>query len=219
LSETLPNITGTDAIIDAIPRVWASVLSPRAIAWRSSLLTNPEEVYASVLLMQSVPSDKSGVMVTTNVAGASPGVTVSAAWGVGGGVGGEATETLVLHDDGRETLVSEAKSPYRRRLRAEGGLALVPARDGPVLTDSDKQALRRLAREVGERYTPVLDADGRPRPWDIEYGFVDGELTLFQIRPLVERGPQLANRIVAALVPSPRAEIPATVALDALPGT
>jgi len=219
LSETLPNIVGTDAIIDSIPRVWASVLSPRAIAWRSSLLTNPDQVYASVLLMQSVPSDKSGVMVTTNIAGSRPGVTVSAAWGVGGGVGGEATETLVLHRDGSETLVSEAKAAYARRLAPAGGLALVPASDGAVLTASDKAALRELADDVQRLYTPVLDANGRPRPWDIEYGFVGGELTLFQIRPLVERGPQLADRVVATLVAPVAVELPATVALDVSSGS
>ena len=81
LSETLPNIVDVDAIIDSIPRVWASVLSPRAIAWRSNLLTNPEEVYASVLLMQSVPSDKSGVLVTTDLTRHGNGVTVSSGWG------------------------------------------------------------------------------------------------------------------------------------------
>jgi hypothetical protein len=175
-------------------------------------------VYASVLLMRSVPSEKSGVMVTTNVSGTREGLTISAAWGVGGGVGGEATETVVLHPDGSETLVAEAKSPYARRVVARGGLELIPARDGAVLTASDKDALRALAEEVGRRYQPVLDADGRPRPWDIEYGFVDGELTLFQIRPLVERGPQLANRIVAALVPASAAQPPASVALDLPPG-
>jgi hypothetical protein len=47
--------------------------------------------------MQSVPSDKSGVMVTTDLATRGPGLTVSTAWGVGGAVAGEAVETLVLH--------------------------------------------------------------------------------------------------------------------------
>jgi phosphoenolpyruvate synthase/pyruvate phosphate dikinase len=220
LSETLPNVFGTDAIIDTVPRVWASVLSPRAIAWRSSLLTNPDQVFASVLLMQSVPSDKSGVMVTTNVSGSRPGLTVSAAWGVGGGVGGEPTETVVLHTDGGETLVSEAKAAYARRLASTGGLVTVPARDGAVLTVEDKQALRALADTVARRYEPVLDANGHPRPWDIEYGFVSGELTLFQIRPLVERGPQLANRFVEALS-SDNETIAAVevVALDVPPDT
>ncbi|HMB74185.1 MAG TPA: PEP/pyruvate-binding domain-containing protein, partial [Gammaproteobacteria bacterium] len=218
LSETLPNVVGTDAIIDSIPRVWASVLSPRAIAWRSSLLSNPEQVYASVLLMKSVAADKSGVMVTTNVSGTRAGVTVSAAWGVGGGVGGEATETLVLHRDGSETLVSGAKAPYARRLAPGGGLDFVSAIDGAVLSGPEKAALRELAGDVERLYRPVLDANGRPRPWDIEYGFVDGELTLFQIRPLVERGPQLADRVVAALLAPVDVEAPANIALDARAG-
>jgi hypothetical protein len=217
LSETLPNIVGSDAIFAAIPRVWASVLSARAIAWRSSLLVNPSEVYASVLIMQSVPSEKSGVMVTTNVAGKAPGVTVSTAWGVGGGVGGEATETIVLLANGSETLISEAKAPYGRRLNPAGGLDLVPVADGAVLTPGDKAALRELSAAVIEKYTPALDAEGNPRPWDIEFGFVDGELTLFQIRPLVERGQQLADRVVAELVPQRDSAADLHVMLDALP--
>jgi hypothetical protein len=219
LSETLPNIVGTEAIFEAIPRVWSSVLSPRAVAWRSSLLTNPDEIYASVLLMQSVPSEKSGVMVTTNLAGGEPGLTVSAAWGVGGAVGGEAAETVVLHPDGRETLVSEAKAAYRRALDPAGGLRWVPAADGRVLTEADKRALAALAAEVARKYTPALDENGRPRPWDIEFGFVADELTLFQIRPLVERGQQLADRVLAAINGASPAAPPGRVALDAAPLT
>ena len=152
------------------------------------------------------------------MAGSRPGLTVSAAWGVGGGVGGEATESIVLHADGSETLVSEAKAAYSRRLLRAGGLELVPASDGAVLNAADKAALRQLADEVARRYEPVLDTEGRPRPWDIEYGFVGGELTLFQIRPLVERGPQLANRFVAALAPASVQAPPEFIALDRPPG-
>lgn len=204
LSETVPNVTDLEALFATIPRVWSSVLSPRAIAWRSNLLENPEAVFASVLLMQSVPSTKSGVLVTTNLIGVKPGLTVSAAWGVGGGVGGEATESLVLHTDGSETLVSGAKSAYQRRLDAAGGLAWAPAPEGAVLSAQEKTALRELAAEVLARYQPVYDDEGAQRPWDIEYGFVRGELTLFQIRPLVERGQRVADRVVRALTqPAP----------------
>lgn len=217
LSETVPNVTDPDAVFATIPRVWSSVLSPRAIAWRSSLLENPEDVFASVLLMQSVPSTKSGVMVTTNLVGGRPGLTVSAAWGVGGGVGGETTESLVLHADGSETMISGAKSAYGRRLDPAGGLGWSPAPEGAVLTVDEKRALRALAAQVLERFAPVFDDLGRPRPWDIEYGFVDGELTLFQIRPLVERGQRLADRVVAAIATPAPDERPALIALDELP--
>ncbi|HSS66442.1 MAG TPA: PEP/pyruvate-binding domain-containing protein, partial [Gammaproteobacteria bacterium] len=93
LSLTLPHVVGIDAQLAGIPKVWASVLSPRAIAWRSNLLKRPESIYASVLLMKSVPADKSGVLVTTDLANRRAGLTVSTAWGVGGAVAGETTET------------------------------------------------------------------------------------------------------------------------------
>lgn len=217
LSETLPNLVGLDRQIAAIPQVWASVLSPRAIAWRSNLLTNPEEVYASVLLMQSVPSDKSGVMVTADLTGHAAGLTVSTGWGVGGAVAGEAVETVVLRDDGAETLVSQAKTAYQRQLNPSGGIRWMPAADGAVLTADEKRQLRALAREVQASYTPVFDEAGRRRPWDIEFGFVNGDLKLFQIRPLVERGPQLADRIVRSLAPKPDTAPPAAVTLADLP--
>jgi hypothetical protein len=217
LSETLPNLVGLDRQIAAIPRVWASVLSPRAIAWRSNLLTNPEEVYASVLLMQSVPSEKSGVMVTADLTGLGTGLTVSTGWGVGGAVAGEAVETIVLRPNNGETLVSEAKTAYQRALDPAGGIRWTPAPDGAVLTERDKGQLRDLAREVAERYAPVFDDEGRMRPWDIEFGFVAGELTLFQIRPLVDRGAQLADRIVRTITPRRDSAAPTVVVLAELP--
>ena len=199
LSETLPHVVGLDAQLRGIPRVWSSVLSPRAIAWRSNLLTNPEQVFASVLLMKSVPSDKSGVLVTVNVSEpGAEGLTVSTAWGIGGAVAGEAAETLVIVA-GDTRLVSEAKTPYRRRLSTDDGIAWEPAPMGSVLAAAEIEALRRLAAEATARYEPVLDSRGLPRPWDIEFGFVDGELTLFQIRPLVERGALRADRAVELL--------------------
>ena len=56
--------------------------------------------------------------------------------------------------------------------------------------------------EVVEKYVPVLDDTGKPRPWDIEFGFVGGELTLFQIRPLVEKSAQRAEHAMRKLRPA-----------------
>ena len=215
LSETVANVTGIDAQLGTVPRVWASVLSPRALAWRSSLLTNPEEIYASVLLMKSVPSEKSGVLVTSNLATpAEAGLTVSTAWGVGGAVAGEAAESVVLKADGEIQLVSEAKTPYRRKLATEGGVEWLPAPAGRVLTKSDIKQLRALAKEVDKKYEPVFDESGQKRPWDIEFGFVGGELTLFQIRPLVEKNSQRADAIMRKFFGTTKPEQAADMAVD-----
>ncbi len=200
LSETVANVVGFDQQMAAIPRVWASVLSERALAWRSRLLEQPEEVYASVLLMKSVNSDKSGVMVTTDLWSRTEGLTVATAWGVGGAVGGESAETLVLLPDARERLLSTAKSPYKRVIDPRGGIRWQAANHGPVLTAAEKMQLRQLAAEVAARYATVMDDDGKPMPWDIEYGFIDGQLTLFQIRPLVEKGQTRADRMARRIL-------------------
>lgn len=204
LNETIPHLVSPEAQIAALPRVWSSVLSPRALAWRSSVLANPARIYASVLLMKSVPADKSGVLVTTNLGDRrAAGMTASTAWGVGGAVAGEAAETLVITAEDTD-LLSEAKTPYRRALADTGGVSWLPAPAGRVLEDGEIEQLRLLAVEVGQRYEPVYDDAGNARPWDIEFGFVAGELTLFQIRPLVERGAGSAEHVLDALRPARR---------------
>ncbi len=201
LNETVPNVVGLNAQFAAVPRVWSSVLSPRALAWRASVLANPARIYASVLLMKSVPATKSGVLVTSNLFDrGAPGITASTAWGVGGAVAGEAAETIVIGDD-RVEPITEAKSPYRRSLDPAGGVKWLPAEAGPVLDRREIDVLRTLAVEVDEKYAAVHDENGVPRPWDIEFGFVNGELTLFQIRPLVEKKDRSAAQIVARLRP------------------
>lgn len=201
LNETLPNVVGLDRQLAAIPRVWSSVFSPRALAWRSSVLSNPDQIYASVLLMKSVPASKSGVLVTANLFDRNDAaLTASVAWGVGGAVAGEPAASIVIHEDRTETY-SEAKSPYQRRIAESGGVDWVQAPAGPVLSEDEVAALRQLAAEVNEKYAPVSDEYGNRRPWDIEFGFVDGELALFQIRPLVERATQNANLLLRRLQP------------------
>ena len=219
LNETVPNVVGLDAQFAAVARVWGSVFSPRALAWRSGVLANPERTYASVLLMKSVPSTKSGVLVTTNLADrSSAGLTASVAWGVGGAVAGEAAESIVILPEGVE-LLSDAKSPYQRHLAAAGGVEWLPAPAGAVLDTAETDQLRALAAEVGRKYEPVPAEDGAPRPWDIEFGFVAGELTLFQIRPLVERTGRNADELLRRLMPRADGEPPAAsaVGLDQLP--
>ncbi|MFT5425538.1 MAG: hypothetical protein ACI9ZT_000470 [Gammaproteobacteria bacterium] len=213
LSETVANVVGFENQMNTIPTIWASVLSARAIAWRSNLLKQPERVYPSVLLMKSVPSEKSGVLITADLFGRSRGITTSTAWGVGGAVAGETAESLLLLEDGSEVLISEAKTPYQRFLPERGGVAWLPAADGSVLSLSEKNQLRVLSRVVQEKSPPLRDANGKILPWDIEFGFVNEELKLFQIRPLVQRGQEKANHIISTIHPV-RISIPEFVNLD-----
>lgn len=201
LNLTIPNVVGLDNQLAAVVKVWASVYTQRAMAWRTRILSNPEAIFASVLLMKSVPSEKSGVLVTTDLLSGREGLTVSVAWGVGGAVDGESAASSVLRPDGSHVLLAEAKAPYRRMLAAEGGVVWQPAPAGPLLDQAEMQALRTLANEVMDRYPPAFDNAGKALPWDIEFAFADGKLWLLQIRPLVQRGSVEADAVVNRYIP------------------
>lgn len=215
LNKTIPHVVGLDRQFAAVPEVWSSVYTQRAMAWRARILSNPEAVFASVLLMKSVPSEKSGVLVTSDLTGGGDGLTVSVAWGVGGAVDNESAESRVLRPDGTSLLLAEAKAPYRRALADGGGVVWLPAAAGSVLTRGEMNELRQLADEVRERYPPALDDRGDPLPWDIEFGFAEGKLWLLQIRPLIQRGRVEADAVVNARVPPAAAA--GSVALEAFP--
>ena len=53
LNRTVANLVDREKVFVAIPLVWSSPYTERAMAWRSGILERPEEVYASVLLMKA----------------------------------------------------------------------------------------------------------------------------------------------------------------------
>lgn len=199
LNKTVPHVVRHDLVLRAIPEVWSSLLTPRSMGWRRSVLRNPETVYSSVLLQRSVPSEVSGVLVTWDLIQDRPGLTVTTAYGVGGAVDGEDAETVVLQPDGGVVLAAEAKTPYQRALLPTGGVGWVPAPPGQVLTKGHQASLRALARELEARLPATSGPGGKPIPWDVEFGFVGDELKLFQVRPLVGRGGGPGDALVAAM--------------------
>lgn len=183
LNLTVPHRTSMDDILLAIRRVWTSPFSERAYLWRKQILETQGDIYPSVLLLASVHSDKSGVLITSGLHAGSPDdLTIATAEGVGGAVDGEDAETVVVSPAGRVTLLSQAKAPLRRTLLAQGGAAMVPSRRPDTLLQPDEvRQLMDVVAEWRERFAP-----GDPTTvWDMEFGFVDGRLWLFQVRPFV----------------------------------
>jgi len=199
LNLTLANVVGMDALIEAIKRVWASPFSDRAYSWRQAHMRLPEHVYPAVLLLQSVNSDKSGVMVTADVdSGDRRWLTIVASEGVGGAVDGQSAEELrVNRSSGEVRLLAQASDPLRSNLAAAGGVERVAAAGSEsLLAEGEIEQLRALADDV-EQYFPSLRREaGAPLAADIEYGFVKGRLVLFQLRPFVENRAAAKNRVL-----------------------
>lgn len=188
LNLTVPNVIGFDNIVEAIARVWASPFTERAYAWRQQRMEQPEHVYISILLMRTVPVEKSGVMVTMDVeSGRHSGYSVAVNEGVGGAVAGQAAEELRINAYTKGIrLLAEATSPYRRVVTTQGGLQKLPASSNEaVLTSNQIAQLRLLGNELPLRIRLLNDQD-RLAPLDVEFGFYQNQLMLFQVRPYLQ---------------------------------
>ncbi|MBT8367947.1 MAG: hypothetical protein KJP23_24900, partial [Deltaproteobacteria bacterium] len=220
LNETIPNVVGFENVLAAIPRVWASPFSKRAFAWRQSHMDLPQHVYASVLLLRSVPSEKSGVMVTRDIDTGEKGwLSVAVNEGVGGAVDGQAAESLRIGvKTGDVYMLAQATAPWRRVLKPDGGVdkQLVTNTETVLKTDEIKQLIN-LALDLPQRYPAILDADGNPAPADIEFGFINSKLQLFQIRPFLESIQARGNEYLKSLDKDMMRQINQTVKLDEQP--
>ena len=199
LNLTVFNRKSLDDIYSGLKEVWASPFEFRSFSWRQTLIDDPLWVLSSVVILEAVPNDKSGVLVTADPdSGASGRMLVATSEGVGGAVDGTSAETLLWSPHGTE-LISLFKSPYRNQLQPGGGSKIVPASGSDtVLQPNEVEAITAAGQKITETFTPVMDPAGKPRPWDIEFGFASGKLWLFQCRPFLGND-QLKN--IPALAP------------------
>jgi len=220
LNKTIPNVVGFENVLTAIPRVWASPFSKRAFAWRQSHMDHPQHVYSSVLLLRSIPSEKSGVMVTRDIDTGEPGwLSVAVNEGVGGAVDGQAAESLRINmKTGEVHMLAQATTPWRRVLKSTGGMdkELIKSA-GTVLSPDEIKLLITLVQDLPQRYPSILDAGGNPAPADIEFGFVKGKLQLFQIRPFLESAKARSNEYLNDLDKDMTSQLNQTVKLDEQP--
>ncbi len=214
LNLTVPNVVGFNNILAAISRVWASPFSARAYAWRQSHMELPQHVYPAVLLLRSVPADKSGVMVTQDIDSGDAGwLSVAVNEGVGGAVDGQAAESLRINtENGQVRLLAQATASIRRKPLPEGGVSKLPVSGADtVLLPAEIEQLITLHKELPERFPSVVNDRGKIVPADIEFGFLDGKLKLFQIRPFLEskraRGSAFLNQMDQGLKKSQGVEV------------
>jgi phosphohistidine swiveling domain-containing protein len=220
LNLTVPHVVGFENVMAAIQRVWASPFSERAYRWRQAFMETPEHVYASVLLMKSIPVEKSGVLVTADIESGNPDwLTVAVNEGVGGAVSGQTAEELKINmQSGSIRFLAHATDPYKRVLLSEGGVSRVSAnRTLALLSEGEARQLMNFARKVPERFPKLQDAQGQPVPADIEFGFYQSRLMLFQIRPFLESIKAQQNLFLNNLDSRLQQNHPKRVNLDEIP--
>lgn len=222
LNLTLFNVVGFDAVIDGISQVWASPFTARAFAWRQSHMEKPEHVYPAILILQSVANDKSGVMVTEDIdTGANDILSVAVNEGVGGAVDGQSAESLRINtNDGSVRVLATATAPLRNVPSARGGIDKLPVSgDLYVLQPDEIKQLIKFARELPDTFPPITDDQGKPAPADVEFGFYQGKLQLFQLRPFLHSGKAQGNRYLIAMDKALQGNMNKTVNMNEVPGS
>jgi hypothetical protein len=116
-------------------------------------------------------------------------------------------------------LLAQATAPTRRRVAPAGGVDKVPVSlSDRVLEPAEVAALVAFAKELPDRFPPIVDAMGQPAPADIEFGFQEGALKLFQIRPFLDSAGARSSAYLASLDADLRNLGEVRVDLNAKPG-
>lgn len=189
LNLTLFNVVGIDNIFEGIKKVWASPFTVRAFSWRQALMELPQHVYPAILLMQTVANDKSSVMVTQDVdTGDLNTLSIAVNEGVGGGVDGQSAESLRINlTDGSIRLLASATAPTRKVPSPIGGMQILPVSGSDsVLKVDEINRLIQFVKALPNSFPMNVDEQGVATAIDVEFGFSNGRLQLFQLRPFVQ---------------------------------
>jgi pyruvate,water dikinase len=184
LHESVVNVSGIDAAVDAVRLVWASLWSDAALLYRQELGLDVEASAMAVVVQEIVPGDRSGVVFSRDVSDPERAV-IEAVYGLNAGlVDGAVEPDRWMVDRTTGTIVTH-KAPARshKTVADRAGTRLEdlspPERSHPPLTED----------EVGAVFSLAADAESFfGRPQDVEWTFSDGRLVLLQSRPITTGG-------------------------------
>jgi pyruvate,water dikinase len=198
--DTLLNIVGSEALLDAVVRCWASLWTARAIGYRARNGIDHESQALAVVVQLMVPSEASGVLFTANpLTGRRTETVIDATIGLGEAlVSGMVEPDHFVVDDGTERVISRSLGAKALSVRGLPGGGTVtrqePAKDRQSLPDDQVLALARLGRRAEKAF-------GTPQ--DLEWAWADGRLYVVQSRPITSLYPLPENPASPALPENP----------------
>lgn len=181
--ETLLNVLGEAALLEAVVACWASLHSVQALLYRARHGLLGGECAAGVVVQNLVPADRAAVAFSANpVDGDRTCVVVNASWGLG-----EAIVSGLVNPD--MYFVDKRDFGIRSELIADKEMMTVPLPEGgteerpvpqhrrraPALSHAEVQELARVAAR--------LEAS-RGHPVDVEFAFAGTRLAVLQCRPI-----------------------------------
>ncbi len=171
MNQTVTNVTGEDALVDAVKTCWASLFTPRVITYRASRGFAADPAMA-VVVQEMIASEQSGVAFTTDPStGERDRVVIEAALGLGEVVvsGKVQPDTYVVDKNTLEVL--DAKVGYQA-FKVERGsdghdvvVELAPAQaQARALDDMSLRRIAELAIAVEAHHGCPQTLNGRSPP-------------------------------------------------------
>lgn len=181
--ETFLNVIGSEAVLTAVQRCFASLWTDRATQYRASLGIAPRDVRLAVVVQQMVEADVAGVLFTANpLTGKRREAVIDANPGLGESVVSGATnpDHFVVNMPNGE-IVERRLGDKQLVIRAAvgGGTEVVEQSESPIMSSLSDEQIRHLS-ELG-----VLVEAHFGTPQDIEWVIdASGQVFLLQARPI-----------------------------------
>jgi pyruvate, water dikinase len=188
MNETLLNVHGAEALLDAVRACWSSLFGARTIYYRAKRGFGQADMDIAVVVQRQIQSTRSGVMFTIDPAsGDRDRLVIEGAFGLGEAVvsGSVSPDRYLVAKNGLHIDRREVRRKELAIVSLPGGgtetreLGEVEGRQ-PVLDDEEVREVAELGVQIEEHY-------GSPQ--DTEWAFDEaGEVWMLQSRPVTTAG-------------------------------
>lgn len=181
--ETFLNVIGSEAVLSAIQRCFASLWTDRATQYRASLGIDPRSVRLAVVVQRMVEAEVAGVLFTANpLTGKRREIVIDANPGLGEAVVSGATNPdhfVVRATTGEIVERRLGDKQVLIRFAAGGGIQKIEASASPTRACLSDEQIRALA-VLGTRVEALYET-----PQDVEWAIdASGQAFLLQARPI-----------------------------------
>ncbi|WP_375481426.1 phosphoenolpyruvate synthase [uncultured Mycobacterium sp.] len=182
MNRTITNVTGADALVEAVTRCWESLFTPRVITYRATRGFTSDPAMA-VVVQQMIASEAAGVAFTSDPStGADDHLVIEAAFGQGEVVvsGKVEPDTYVVSKDSLQ--VRDVRVGYQAFKIVRGA----DGRETTVELDRADAQARVLDDNALRRIAELAVATERHNgcPQDVEWAISQGTTWLVQARPI-----------------------------------
>ena len=210
MNETMLNVCGEEALLDAVRACWSSLFGARTIYYRAKRGFGQADMDIAVVVQRQIQSTRSGVMFTIDPASGDRGrLVIEGAFGLGEAVvsGSVSPDRYLVRKDGLEIELREVRRKELAIVSLPGGgteTKNLGEAEGtaPVLDDEEVRRVAELGVRIERHYGAAQDTE-----WAFD---ADGEVWMLQSRPVTtaggeptsgadgERGEDLAHGLGAA---------------------